>query len=112
MKRKQNGISIIHTVNDRSNGIYVETDILERTITLGRGLQRRCLTLHEATRLERLLKKQIKRINDRWQDSQPVEFTICPNCGKEEVCTANFCGNCGCKLSSATKEMALLEQNN
>lgn len=111
MKRKQNGIAILYSVNDRGCGIYVETNILEKAITFREGLRRRRLTLGEAERLEFLLKRQIDRINDRWQDnhskeagSDKAEFQVCHNCGKEERSIANFCGNCGCELNVAKKE--------
>lgn len=116
MKRKQNGVSILHTVNDRSTGIYVETDILNRTITFREGLRRRRLPLWKAERLEWLLKKQINRINDRWRDNRPkeadnerAEFLICPDCGEAEKSTANFCGNCGCELNGSKKGEERLE---
>lgn len=107
MKRKKNGVSIIHAVNDRANGVYVETDILARTITIRMGLKKRRFTLGEADRLEFLLKRQIDRLLGKYPKeagSDQTEFLICPNCGKEEKSTANFCGNCGCELSSAKKK--------
>lgn len=107
MKRKQNGVSIIHAVNDRANGVYVETDILARTITIRMGLKKRRFTLGEADRLEFLLKRQIDRLLGKYPKeagSDQTEFLICPNCGKEEKSTANFCGYCGCELNGSKKE--------
>lgn len=107
MKKKEKGISIKHVVEDRENEIYVETDMLQKTITIGRGIKRERFTQWEAERLSFLLKRQLDRLQGDYPKEaggDKNEFTICPNCGKEEICAANFCGNCGYKLSSATKE--------
>lgn len=107
MRRKMKGISIKRVVEDRGNGIYVETDMLQKTITIGRGIKRERFAQWEAERLSFLLKRQLDRLRGDYPkeaDSDKNEFKTCPNCGEEEICTANFCGNCGCKLSSAKKE--------
>lgn len=107
MKRKTKEMSIKHIVNDGFTGIYFETDILERTITVGRGLRKRRFSLGEAAQFEFLFKRQIDRLLGNYPketDSDKAEVLICPNCGKTEKSTADFCGNCGCKLSSAKKE--------
>lgn len=104
MRKKE--ISIKHIVEDRSNNIYVQTDILEQTITIGKGLKKRRFTLWEADRLEYLLKRQLDRLNGNYPkelDGEKDEFLICPHCGITERCTSNFCGNCGYDLSSAQK---------
>lgn len=107
MKRKMKGISIKRAVEDRDNRIYVETDILLKTITIGRGLQKRCFTQWEAERLEFLLKRQLDRLNGNYPKeagNDKTELLICPNCGKAAISTVNFCGNCGCELNVAKKE--------
>ncbi len=103
---RKNKMDIRHVANDRENGIYVQTDILEQTITIGRGLKKRKFTLWEAERLEFLLKRQLDRLQGNYPketDRDEDEFLICPHCGITEKCTSNFCGNCGCDLSSAKK---------
>lgn len=107
MKRKTNGIFIKRVVDDRDNGIYVETDILQKTITIGRGIKRKRLTQWEAARLSFLLKRQLDRLQGNYPKEtarDEDEFLICPHCGITEKSTANFCGNCGCELNGGKKE--------
>lgn len=107
MKGKTNGIFIKRVVDDRGNGIYVETDILQKTITIGRGIKRKRLTQWEAERLSFLLKRQLDRLQGNYPKEtarDEAEFLICPNCGKGEKSTANFCENCGCELNGGKKE--------
>lgn len=107
MGKKKSEVSIKHIVNDRDAGICVETDVLERTVTIGKGMKRSRFTLWEAERLEFLLKRQIDRLKGDYPketDREQNELLICPNCGRTERTTANFCGNCGYDLSSVKKE--------
>ncbi len=108
---KRNEISIRRVVEDRDAGIYVSTDILNKTITIGKGVKRRCLTLWEAERLEFLLKRQIDRLTGDYPmkaDRDNDEFMICPHCSRVEKHEAKFCENCGHKLSSAKEEALAL----
>lgn len=103
---RKKGISIKRVVEDSNNRIYVQTDILGQTITIGRGIKKRKFTLWEAERLEFLLKRQLDRLQGNYPkgtERDEDEFLICPHCGITEKCTSNFCGNCGCDLSSAKK---------
>lgn len=60
MRKKE--LSIKHIVDNRRFGFYIETDLVNNTIVIGKGIKRRCLALWEAERLEFLLKRQIDRI--------------------------------------------------
>lgn len=53
---------IKHIVDDRCFGIYFETDLVNKTIVIGKGTKRRRFSLGEAERLEFLLKRQIDRV--------------------------------------------------
>ncbi len=112
--KKKSEITIKRSVEDRSVGIYVEADILQKTITVGKGMMRRRFTLWEATRLEFLLKRQIDRLTGNYPKEtggEEEEFVVCPSCGGAESSEGKFCSNCGQKLSSAKKErMALLDK--
>lgn len=106
MKRKRKEMSIKHVVNDGDAGIYISTDILNKTITIGRGLKRMCLRQWEADRLEFLLKRQMDRLAGDYPKETSMEeneFLICPNCSRPERSTANFCGNCGYDLAVPKK---------
>lgn len=63
---KKKGIVIKRVVEDRDVGIYVETDLLNKTIVIGKGTKRRRFALWEAERLEFLLRRQIDRINGNY----------------------------------------------
>lgn len=100
-------VVIKHIVDDKSTGFYTATDLLEKTITIGKRTKRMRLSLWEAERLEFLLRRQIDRLKGDYPkkpDREQNEFLICPNCGRVEKSTANFCGNCGNDLSSVKKE--------
>ena len=106
-RRKAKEITIKHVVDDRNAGIYIETDILAKTIKIGRGMKRRRLTLWEAERLEFLLKRQIDRLNGDYPKEtgeKQDEVLICTHCGDSILNPKNFCTNCGCELSSAQNE--------
>lgn len=98
-------ISIKRIVHDKANRIYVETDMLGKTITIGRGIKRRRLDQWEAERLHFLLKRQLDRLNGSYSkeaNKEKEEFLFRPKCGKAEMDTSNFCTNCGFRLRSTT----------
>lgn len=98
-------ISIKRIVHDKANRIYVETDMLGKTITIGRGMKRRRLTQWEAERLHFLLKRQLDRLNGTYPkeaNKEKEEFLLCPKCGKAGLDTSNFCAYCGSRLRNTT----------
>lgn len=62
-------ISIKHIVDYRCLGLYVETDILQKTVTIGKGRKRIHLDIIQVKKLKKLLEKQISRIDSVYCDN-------------------------------------------
>ncbi len=61
-------VSIKHIVDYKCLGIYIETDLLQDTITVGKGKKRIRLNLLQAKKMKELLEKQISRIDAKYCD--------------------------------------------
>ena len=58
-------VSIKHIVDYKCLGIYMETDILQETITVGKGKKRICLNMLQAKKMNELLEKHISKIDSK-----------------------------------------------